>query len=95
MRLAGEEFIRRFLLHVLPKGLMRIRHFGFLANRCRETKLERIRAWLKDQDRADTAEEQAKAAEPALVETDRCPKCRLGRLRVCDTIVPARLKQGG
>jgi hypothetical protein len=35
----GTEFVRRFLLHVLPKGLMRIRHFGFLANRCRREKL--------------------------------------------------------
>ena len=35
MRLSGIEFIRRFLLNVLPKGLMRLRHYGFLANRCR------------------------------------------------------------
>jgi hypothetical protein len=34
--LPGEAFVRRFLLHVLPKGLMRVRHFGFLANRSRE-----------------------------------------------------------
>jgi hypothetical protein len=30
-----EEFLRRFLLHVLPRGFVRIRHFGFLAHRCR------------------------------------------------------------
>ena len=35
MTLAAEEFIRRFLLHVLPKGLVRIRHYGWMANRCR------------------------------------------------------------
>jgi hypothetical protein len=35
MTLKAEEFIRRFLLHVLPKGFVKIRHFGFLANRCR------------------------------------------------------------
>jgi hypothetical protein len=40
------EFIRRFLLHVLPKAFRRIRHFGFLANACRATKLPRIRASL-------------------------------------------------
>jgi hypothetical protein len=34
MDLDGEELIRRFLLHILPPGLMRIRHYGFLANRC-------------------------------------------------------------
>ena len=46
MRLTGQEFVRRFLLHVLPKGLMRIRHFGFLANRCRAEKLACIRRGL-------------------------------------------------
>jgi len=33
MKLKAHEFIRRFLLHVIPKGFMRVRHFGFLANR--------------------------------------------------------------
>lgn len=46
MRLAGVEFVRRFLLHVLPKGFMRIRHYGFLANRTRRAKLARIGACL-------------------------------------------------
>ena len=44
--LSVEEFLRRFLLHVLPKGLMRIRHFGFLANSCRRRKLPLIRKAL-------------------------------------------------
>ena len=35
MRLSGAALLRRFLLHVLPKGFMRVRHYGFLANRCR------------------------------------------------------------
>jgi Putative transposase/Transposase zinc-binding domain len=47
MTLDAEEFIRRFLLHVLPKGFRRIRHFGFLANACRAAKLARIRAALQ------------------------------------------------
>ncbi len=55
MRLAGEEFIRRYLQHVLPKGLMRIRHYGFLANRSRNTKLEHIRACLEPQGKTDAA----------------------------------------
>ncbi len=41
--LSVEEFFRRFLMHVLPKGLVRIRHFGFLANCCRRRKLPLIR----------------------------------------------------
>ncbi len=40
------EFMGRFLMHVLPKGFRRIRHFGFLANACRAGKLARIRAAL-------------------------------------------------
>jgi len=39
MTLSGTEFLRRFFLHVLPKGFVRIRHFGFLANRFRATQL--------------------------------------------------------
>jgi len=41
MTLQAEEFIRRFLLHVLPEGFQRIRYYGFLANRYREQKLAR------------------------------------------------------
>ena len=41
MRLDGSEFVRRFLLHVLPKGFTQIRHYVLLANRCRATKLAR------------------------------------------------------
>src|SRR5437588_8230515 len=39
MTLAATEFLRRFFLHVLPKGFVRIRHFGFLANRFRTSRL--------------------------------------------------------
>jgi hypothetical protein len=46
MTLEAEEFIRRFLLHVLPEGFQRIRYYGFLANRYREQKLARCRELL-------------------------------------------------
>jgi hypothetical protein len=46
MTLASNEFIRRFLLHVLPEGFQRIRYYGFLANRYREQKLGRCRELL-------------------------------------------------
>ena len=46
MRLDGDEFIRRFLLHVLPAGFVKIRHFGFLANRNRQQALEMCRQHL-------------------------------------------------
>jgi hypothetical protein len=46
MTLQAEEFIRRFLIHTLPDGFMRIRHFGFLANRDRAKKLALCRDLL-------------------------------------------------
>lgn len=46
LQLNGKEFVRRYLLHILPKGFMRIRHYGFLAACCRATKLARIREAL-------------------------------------------------
>ena len=46
MTVSADEFLRRFLLHVLPKGLVRIRHFGFFANRKRSAALERCRKLL-------------------------------------------------
>ena len=46
MTLATDEFIRRFLLHVLPKGFHRIRHYGLLASSTRKANLERARQLL-------------------------------------------------
>ena len=46
MTLGAHEFIRRFLLHVLPDGFMRIRHFGFLANRSKKHLLPQCRKLL-------------------------------------------------
>ena len=46
MTLAADEFLRRFLLHVLPKGLVRIRHFGLFANRRRTAMLALCRSLL-------------------------------------------------
>jgi hypothetical protein len=56
MTLDADEFMRRFLLHVLPKGFRRIRHFGFLANARRTTKLAVIRAALQAPQPAPTVE---------------------------------------
>jgi len=46
MTISVYEFLRRFLIHVLPKGLVRIRHFGLFANRRRATSLQRCRSLL-------------------------------------------------
>ncbi len=74
MTLDYREFIRRFLMHVLPKGLMRIRHYGILANRCRQQSLKVIRKILATP--AQTKPEKA-GSEPT---TYPCPQCRKGLL---------------
>ncbi|AGA33356.1 transposase, IS91 family, putative [Thioalkalivibrio nitratireducens DSM 14787] len=84
MRLEGEEFVRRFLLHILPKGLMRVRHYGFLANRCRRTKLPRIRSAL-NAPRPDTRDASEDRSAPA---TYPCPRCRVGRVCVLTVLRP-------
>jgi hypothetical protein len=91
MTLSAEELLRRFLLHVLPKGLMRVRHFGFLANRCRARRLGEIRTAL-----AAPPPEPATAPEtPAPFSGYPCPKCRQGHLRVAATLAPQRRDPGG
>jgi hypothetical protein len=75
MTLDADEFIRRFLLHVLPKGFRRIRHFGFLANACRVTKLRQIRAALH-------APEPTPAPQPANYR-ERCAILTGYRLDLC------------
>ncbi len=86
LRLTPEELIRRFLLHVLPRGLMRIRHYGFLANCCRGVKLGRIRAALSKVSKLANRETPKKQTRPEGQTTPfdgyPCPKCKLGRLRI-------------
>jgi len=79
LSLDGTEFVRRFLLHVLPKGLMRIRHFGFLANRCRREKLACIHRALALGRVSQTA---GMATADTAIPDYPCPQCREGRLRV-------------
>jgi hypothetical protein len=94
MALPAEEFLRRFLLHVLPGGFVRIRHFGLLANRGRAAKLARCRALL-----AVVPPEAPAAPEPVAalmlrvtgVDLTRCPVCRTGRLRVVGRLRPGAL----
>src|ERR1700692_107065 len=84
--LAATEFIRRFLLHILPSGFMRIRQFGFLANRARGKKLALCRALLGAAPSAKTAVTD----QDRKVEDDcrRCPACKIGRL-VLIRLIPA------
>jgi hypothetical protein len=87
MPLSADEFIRRFLLHVLPDGFHRIRYYGFLGNRYRQEKLQRCRQLLG----MASADKTTPATEPPKDYRDRyealtgvslrlCPVCRRGRM---------------
>lgn len=84
MTLAAEEFIRRFLLHVLPRGLVRIRHYGWMANRCRRERAADCRALLG----MEAPQEQPPEATPVR----RCPFCG-GAVAVVEMIVPRELRR--
>jgi len=76
MRLAIDEFIHRFLLHILPSGFHRIRHYGLLSNHQRRAKLRRLREVLGDDDTAITGRDDGTTEggnSPA--STYLCPHC--------------------
>ena len=73
MRLAPHAFIRRFLLHVLPDGFHRIRHYGFLAKGERGQNLARVRELLQVQP-ANEPSDEASAPTPSAPEADACHK---------------------
>jgi Putative transposase len=84
MTLTHEEFLRRFLEHVLPRGLPRIRYFGFLANRRRGTFLPLCRTLLSAAAPADVPN----PAEPAVW---HCPRCQ-GVMRVIEFLTAGQLR---
>jgi hypothetical protein len=91
MTLDAQEFIHRFLLHVLPDGFMRIRHFGFLANRAKKHALAQCRKLLKLD--AALPEIPKKSAHDLLLELtgidlNRCPSCHQGTLIVVAELPP-------
>jgi hypothetical protein len=79
MRLDAVEFIRRFLLHALPAGFVKVRHFGLLANRNRRRALALCRAHLRSTttDLTTLLNEQQRSAL-----NRSCPKCRCGTLHM-------------
>jgi len=84
MTIDAQEFIRRFLLHVLPDSFQRIRHFGFLANRSKSKDLARCREIFGlSADPPEVPEEtaQEKILRLTGVDVSECPRCRQGRMR--------------
>jgi Putative transposase/Transposase zinc-binding domain len=95
MTRAADEFIRRFLLHVLPEGFQRIRYYGFLANRYRVQKLARCRHLLAmpqpvppdDQAAGNYRDQYQQLTGISLTE---CPACQRGRMVIIEVLKPAK-----
>jgi hypothetical protein len=90
MTLQAAEFVRRFLLHIVPDRFVRIRHFGLLANRTRQTKLAQCRQLLAVLPTA--VEPPASVAALMLrltgIDIERCPLCQQGRLHLVALLPP-------
>ena len=91
MTLDGVEFLRRFLLHVLPTGFVRIRYYGLLANRDRAQNLTRCRALLQGTRQATPAPSKPEAAESRATDANergRCAVCGVGSLHPVASLAP-------
>lgn len=82
MTLAADEFLRRFLLHVLPTSFVRIRYFGLLANRHRAQLLQRCRSYLQT---------KAPLQPTTTVAALRCQLCHRGTMRRVEILSPIQL----
>jgi len=95
MTLKAEEFIRRFMLHVLPPRYVRIRHFGLLANRNRKNNISLCREFLgtgktvtKEKARQETWQEQLYRI--CGIDVTLCPVCHKGRMSRIALLLPYR-----
>ncbi len=95
MTLKADEFIRRFLLHVLPSHYVRIRHFGLLANRKRKNTIALCRKILggaktvnKQMTRKETWQEQL--FRICGIDVTLCPVCQKGRMCRVELLLPYR-----
>jgi hypothetical protein len=86
MTIGAVEFLRRFLQHILPPGFVKIRHFGWLANRCRKEKLAHCRRLL-----SVAAIPTSSVDEPTPQHT--CPVCHIGFLRIVGWLAVVGLSQ--
>ena len=89
MTLSSSEFIRRFLMHTLPNGFVRIRYYGFLANRDRHERLAQCRSLLGMKTEMPPAPEEPATSTETLDPAPQhqiCPACERGRLVIIEPI---------
>lgn len=97
MGLDAEEFTRRFLLHVLPSGFQRIRHYGLLANCHREVKLQQCRQLLQalpappSEEPLDYLDRYQRLTGMSLRD---CPQCGKGQMVRLESFLPGTLPRG-
>ncbi len=87
----GIEFIRRFLMHILPKGFVKIRHYGLLANRNKKTKLALCRKLTVSPDYNPQFESLSTIEILCLLvgkDVRMCPTCRKGKFQQTCTLLP-------
>lgn len=91
MQLDAVEFLRRFALHVLPRGFNRIRHYGRLANRNKCSLLAQARTALAACNPPACPAESVRAfwQRVAGIDIERCPRCRISILRLFAALSPA------
>jgi hypothetical protein len=87
-RIEGGEFVRRIMLHVLPTGIKRIRHYGLLASACKTARLAEARAALAMPLINPRAVESARDFMQRVAKIDvlRCQTCRVGTLKVVEVV---------
>ena len=95
MTLKTDEFIRRYLLHVLPDRYVRIRHFGLLANRSRKDNISLCRELLGTPGVIESVKEKKETWQEQLlricgIDVTVCPVCQKGRMSRVDELPPSR-----
>lgn len=96
MRLSSSEFIRRFLLHVIPAGFKRIRHFGFLSSGSKSRALQAAGRLLQAAaDKLSRAQSSFDSwFNDAAAARLKCPQCQTGLLEICEVLAPRRWAPG-
>ena len=95
IRIPGEQFVQRFMQHVLPQGFKRIRHYGLLAPAHKSQLLASARAALGALAPDPVAIESARAFMQRVAKIDilRCPACRLGTLHLVLIVLPTAARR--
>ena len=90
----GEQFVMLFAQHVLPKGFTKIRHFGFLAPRCKTKSIALIRSLLKVDSAPEKPDNRLTARQVMMSTTGKdpykCPCCKTGNLVITKFLQPIR-----